>query len=188
MERDHGSETADLRGIRAALSADGQRVLTSRNGELVVWDATTRQQLQTPSDGISDVHLTLSRDGRRAIGTYTPAQLVPSEQVQGWAIMWDATTGGNPWVFEKSATELSKLATTLSADGRFVLAGYDGRTAIVQDAVTRQKLRTFEGLACALSADGQRVLTEGQDNTAMLWDATTGQKLRTFEGHARAKC
>jgi WD40 repeat protein len=76
----------------------------------------------------------------------------------------------------------------LSSDGRRALTGSWDKTAILWDAKTGEKLRTFTGhtaivSSVALSGDGTRALTGSLDKTAILWDAQTGKKLRIFAGH-----
>lgn len=75
-----------------------------------------------------------------------------------------------------------------SADGRWVLTGADDTAAILWDAQTGEKLRTFSGptsavQGIALSADGNRALTGYKQGNAILWDVRTGNKLRTFARH-----
>src|SRR5207237_9025915 len=62
-------------------------------------------------------------------------------------------------------------------------------SAIVWDAITGEKLRTFkdtvgEILAVAYSPDGKQVLIGDSEASAILWDTATGQEARTFQGHA----
>jgi WD40 repeat protein len=75
-----------------------------------------------------------------------------------------------------------------SADGKHVLTGSGDHTAILWDAQTGQKLRTFQGhtdpvYAVAFSPDGKHVLTPSGAEIAILWDVQSGQKLRTFQGY-----
>jgi WD40 repeat protein len=75
-----------------------------------------------------------------------------------------------------------------SPDGKRVLTGSYDNTAILWEAATGRKLRTFAGhtdrvTSVAIGADGKTVLTGSEDKTAILWDVGTGKKLRTFAGH-----
>ena len=80
------------------------------------------------------------------------------------------------------------ISVVLSANGRFVATGGSGdRTAILWNAATGKKLRTFchseEVRSVSLTADGSRLVTGSSDDTAILWNAATGEKIRTFVGH-----
>jgi WD40 repeat protein len=82
----------------------------------------------------------------------------------------------------KAITSVSR-----SADGGRVLTGSEAGLAILWDARTGEKLRTFKGhtgfvTGVSLSADGNLALTGAWDGSA-LWDARTGKKLLTFSGH-----
>ena len=120
------------------------------------------------------------------------------------AILWDARTGQKLRTFtgrkdeDEISERLSRLASiilphlankALSEDGQHVLTSSADGTAVLWDARTGQKLRTFAGHdsvdSVALSGDGTRALTGHRDETAILWDARTGQKLRTFAGHTQ---
>jgi len=79
-------------------------------------------------------------------------------------------------------------SVALSDDGSRILTGSRDNMAILWDAKSREKLRTFTGhvgsvFSVALSGGGSQVLTGSTDKTAILWDAKSGEKLRTFTGH-----
>jgi WD40 repeat protein len=74
----------------------------------------------------------------------------------------------------------------LSADGKKVVTGSYGPTAILWDAAAGKPLHFLQEHAreitsVALSADGKQVVTGSYDKTAMLWDAATGKRVQTFE-------
>jgi WD40 repeat protein/uncharacterized caspase-like protein len=77
-------------------------------------------------------------------------------------------------------------SVSFSPEGKMALTGsYDG-TAILWDAATGHKLRSFRGhvgsiLAVAFSPNGRQILTGSSDFTAILWD-TNGQQLARFGG------
>jgi WD40 repeat protein len=82
-------------------------------------------------------------------------------------------------------------AVAFGPDGRRILTGSDDKTAILWDAASGQKLRTFQGhttrvRSAVFSPDGRQVLTGSEDNTAVLWDATSGERLHTFQGNTGA--
>ena len=81
------------------------------------------------------------------------------------------------------------FGVAVSGDGKFVVTGSFGKTAILWDVATGKKVRTFDGhteaTSCvAMSGDGKYVVTGSRDKSAILWDAANGNKLHTFQ-HAQ---
>src|SRR5207253_2040525 len=83
-------------------------------------------------------------------------------------------------------------------DGKKVVTGYYGPTAILWDAAAGKPLQFLQGhrtgvhvgadhdgkiTSVAISADGKKVVTGSFDKTAILWDAVTGKKLQTIESY-----
>jgi WD40 repeat protein len=69
----------------------------------------------------------------------------------------------------------------LSGDGKLVASGSWDHTAILWDAASGQKRRTFPGqidmfAGVALSGDGKLLWTALGDTTIRLWDTTTGEE------------
>jgi WD40 repeat protein len=79
----------------------------------------------------------------------------------------------------------------VSGDGKRLVTGSDGPTAILWDAVTGKKLRTFRGDAdrvwhVALSRDGQHVIiapAEPRGAKVIVWDAVGGKQILVLPGH-----
>ncbi len=79
-------------------------------------------------------------------------------------------------------------AVASGPDGKYIVSGGMDALAILWDATTGQKLRSFHGHSfqvhsVAFSPDGNRILTGSADRTAILWDIRSGNRLRTFSGH-----
>jgi len=174
-----------------AFSPNGRQVVTASDDDTaILWDTETGTKLrvfQGHTNGVQAV--AFSPNGRQIVtGSYDKT-----------AILWDVGTGTNLRVFEGHIGIVTSVA--FSPDGRHVLAGGSvwrystpdptvGRpgTAVLWDASTGVKLRTFKGhnsgiTSVTFSPNGRYVLTGSTDCTAILWDAGTGSKLRRFEGH-----
>jgi WD40 repeat protein len=102
-----------------------------------------------------------------------------------------------PIVFEKGVSPDGHTDTVsfvaFSDDSRKVLTGSHDETAILWDAPSGKKLRTFRSdlFGFALSRDGRQVLTtdsigdrSNRRYIASLWDAVSGSQLRVFDGHS----
>lgn len=85
------------------------------------------------------------------------------------------------------------LNTSISADGRFVLAAASGG-AMLYDSETGSPVVSYRGhqgdehrgavRTAIFSPSGFQVITASDDNTARLWDMQSGEPLQVFEGHS----
>ena len=78
-----------------------------------------------------------------------------------------------------------------NGDGKHVLTASVEKTAILWEAASAKKIRTFPGhtaevWSVALSGDSKYVLTGSEDKTAVLWEAASGKKIHTFEERPEA--
>lgn len=76
----------------------------------------------------------------------------------------------------------------VSGNGKLVATASDDRTAILWDAVTGKKLKTFQGHAgevkgVALSGDGKYIVTASLDGTAMIWETAGGKMIQILREH-----
>src|SRR2546423_1171280 len=106
------------------------------------------------------------------------ALLVPMVLLQPGAQTAPAASGAAPPAAEKKLERLLPTdhnsyvqSVALSADGKQVVTGSLDSTAILWEAATGKKLRTFQGHAAEgrhvpLPADGKHVLTGPSDRTA----------------------
>ncbi|MHC4400925.1 MAG: WD40 repeat domain-containing protein, partial [Planctomycetota bacterium] len=77
-------------------------------------------------------------------------------------------------------------AVAFSPDGTRIVTGSDDGSAILWEAATGRRIRSFEGQigwldSVAFSPDGRHLLTSGSA-TAILWDALSGKHLWQIEG------
>jgi hypothetical protein len=107
----------------------------------------------------------------------------------GWRVQLPllAPQGVRPELVLQTGHTSAVSSVAFSPDGRQVLTGSSDHSAILWDAGTGQKLRSFSWDtrsvdSVAFSPDGRQVLTGMNSGPAILWDAASGQKLRTFAG------
>ncbi len=162
-----------------AFTADGCRLAVADSlGDLTLLDA---------SDGRPLAH----REGRAAniIGlTFAPeGTLLASGGYERTVRLWDAVTGEEQAVLQKTAGFLVPLSVAFAPDGRTLATGDMGGNLKLWDATTgqeRARLATYdeEVPALAFSPDG-RTLAVAIGRTAQLWDVRTGTPLASLGGH-----
>ena len=94
-----------------------------------------------------------------------------------------------PEVVPQTGHSDALFGVAVSPDGRHLATAAGDRVAILWDAKTGRKLRTFPVssqwvVAVAFSPDGKRLLTGSKDALAMIWDVETGRRLTVLRGHA----
>ncbi|EFH88145.1 protein kinase domain-containing protein [Ktedonobacter racemifer] len=78
------------------------------------------------------------------------------------------------------------LSESLSANGHWLVCGYENGVIKLGDVVAECCLRTFEGhtaeiTAVSISEDGRWIVSGSQDHTMRIWEAATGQCMYTVE-------
>jgi WD40 repeat protein len=175
--------------VRAALSADGKRIVSSGRAEaLRVWDVATGQQVRHFSEGVIDwAGLALTRDGKRVL----------CSGPDNTARLWDVETGKQLQRFAGHTDAI--WAAGLSPDGTLAVTGATDRTARAWDVASGKELRRFQGVidyprCLAWSPGGKHVAighftVQGPNPgpaTVRLWEVATGKQVRAFEGHGAA--
>jgi WD40 repeat protein len=164
--------------VGATLSPNGKLVATAvRGGTVVLWDATSGQQLRTFSGHAGDVtSLAFSSDD----------QTLLTGSADQTARLWDAATARPILTFTGHTDAVNSVA--FAPDGKTVLTGSADQTARLWDAATARPVLTFTGHtdgvnSVAFAPDGKTVLTGSADQTARLWDVATARPVLTFTGH-----
>jgi WD40 repeat protein len=171
-----------LSGSCAQLSPDN----LCTDGELILWDTETKQELKRFGGRQSNGHLA----GINTIVFVSSNPLMAlSGSGDGTIILWNVDTGEPIRRFAGHDGAVNRIA--LSPDGRTLLSGSDDATIILWDLETAESIRRFENhsgpVNCvAFSPDGQRFLSGSDDMTVILWDVATGEALRRFEGHTNS--
>jgi WD40 repeat protein len=147
------------RAGRAALSADGKRVLGCHGASLIVWDATTGKQLKTFPTPKGDIHsIYFAPDGKSlVVSTWEPR-----------VFFLDLETGAERSVAlpARKIGQDSTFHTHLSPDGRFLVGGGgSGEPLCVFDAATGRELHRLHNhaLTSTVSPDGKTLAVCGRE-------------------------
>jgi WD40 repeat protein len=176
-DRSTGQEVRSMASpgtARAALSADGRRLLTGRwDGTLTVWDVASGAAAARLTEGVSRVRdLAFGPDGKWLLAA----------SAEGSIRHWDLTAGVPIRALAGHRGEVHALV--VSPDRRWAASGGEDGTARLWELSTgREVISLATGApvtAVALAPDGTQILT-GSDTGAMtLWSVMTGQALRHF--------
>ena len=170
--------------VRAELSLDGRRVVTTSEDVAIVWNAENGKSLLT-IHGLQVVASTeFSPDGTQIL------MAISSGSGQDGSVrLMDAATGNEVAAFEVPRVRGARF----SYDGkRIVTASFD-RTTKVIDVASRTAVLILQHDSWVDSAefsrDGYRILTASADRSRTngvfrIWDAKTGATLLTYKGHS----
>ncbi len=188
-----GRELRRLAGHPVAFAADGKLAVTGAvDGKPRLWDGVTGKELRRFEGHTGAVSwVAITRDGKHVVtaGEGKTAHL------------WDATTGkeerrlgGEPAARGKKedrrmgGEQAAPGPVDFSPDGKRVVTGGAGNTAVVWDASSGKDSAVLKGHtgpvhAVTFSPDGKRVLSGSSDGTARVWDAATGKELHHLAGN-----
>ena len=142
-----------------------------------VWDLETGRVLHTLEGGMDGGRGRLSTDGRLALTSGR------RRTVQAWDL-----ESGYSLPERKLEPPSSVGEVSLSADGRFVLAGSADHEPALWNLATGRSGRSFKGhteevYSVCLSSDGRFALSGSWDSTVRLWDVESGRCLHVLKGH-----
>jgi WD40 repeat protein len=150
-------------------------VSASYDGKVIVWDASTGEQLRTlagHSGGVTTVQF--SPDGSKLV----------SASYDEKVIVWDASTGEQLHTLAGHSGWVT--AVQFSPDGMKLASASDDEKVIVWDASTGEQLHTLAGhsgwvTAVQFSPDGMKLASASNDKKVIVWDASTGAQLHTID-------
>jgi WD40 repeat protein len=172
-----------LLNIRALVfSADGRRLAgcsgePTDNGEVVVWDATTREPRWSYKIKRGMPSVAFSPDGKTlAAGSFTED-----------CFLFDADTGELRSTLPGHDQSARSLAFT--PDGRTLAVGSYDQTIRLWDWRAGKVTKTLSGQAdkvygLAYTPDGKVLASGGSSGSACLWDAASGKLLHRWAGRA----
>lgn len=127
------------------------------------------------------------------IASYAADVSVAEFSPRGSSVCFSASTSISLYDFAQKklawTTELQDYTTdsvSFSLSDKLVAVGSEDGTAVVFEAATGRKLRTFKGhedevLLVSLSPNGRQLLTASKDKSVMmLWDVASGTNLKQF--------
>jgi WD40 repeat protein len=160
-------------------SSDGGSVASASADKSVrIWKYTTGQPaLEFKEQTAPVLALTFLKDGR--LTTADASRSVTT---------WDVAAGKSIKTVTVPANATRATVAAFSGDGRVLVTGNGGRTAIVVSTDTGGELarlenRTVGFSGVAFSNDSKWLASAGNDNSVRLWDLKTGQALKAMRGH-----
>jgi WD40 repeat protein len=176
--------------IRAAVTADGKRLLTSHDDGFVrLWDVAAGREIWRAPVPVNVRGLTFSQNGRYAAAGSPFGEL--------WA--WRLPDRPGPLPRQDDRDEFRNVPglerghvwndhiyhAAWSSDGRhYLVAGAGLNHVRIWSAATGDLVRVLPGCQwAAFTPDNKHVLAVSADNTLRLWELNTGREVRQFRGH-----
>ncbi len=173
-----------LKGACGSFSPDGRRVATVVQGQTVIWDSFTGDQLfsidaSDPPTRVKSVYY--SPDGR---------WLISNDGIIGGAThgvkLWDAATGQEKLDIRHGSG--AWVEAIISPDNQRIARIEQFGSVTLWDATTGKRLgipRTAPiwMFSAAFSPDSRRVIGGCADGSARIWDTTTLEEVGALRGH-----
>jgi WD40 repeat protein len=174
FETESGKVLYSLRNVlAAAAAADGKTVVASREGDIIVWDATTgKTQTKFTANKDPIPHLALSPDGNTlALAGYDEIFRV-----------YDLSNVNQPRMLQELRGPA--YALTFSSDSKtLAAAGWGGVIRLWQ---IKDGKELHDGghrdavVSLAFSPDSKSLISRGLDHTVRVWDLTAAKETRRF--------
>ncbi len=151
-----------------ALSPDGQRLASSSEGAIEIWDTGSGKGIKTlpyPSEPNIADYIQFTLDGKRLI-------LQPRERPMVEA--WDIESRKHLYTLEGGLTHHS-LPIALSPDGDRLIVGFLDSIIRIFNTKSGKCTHTLEGhtyliSSLALTSDGRKLISRSWDDTFRVWD------------------
>ncbi len=162
----------------ALFTPDGQKLITTHERALAIWDARSGRRLSVHEDGAFPFDFR----GNIQFPFFVSQSRLVTVHATG-AVLWDVEAGQPVHRFPTPSGR--RTAAILEDGGKRLLSVSPGANAILWDMATGEKLQTFDAMPAdvasplgevRLSGDGARVFARCRAGQAVIaWDVATGR-------------
>ena len=172
-------------GLRSGGGPEGEDRWAEFNGLSAEWVAAVFVGMSKlfgsgPEEGIERARLAVLRMGKH-IAVSRSDVVVSSPPWGETAVMWDLSTAQPLGVLRGHTGPI--VTVGFSASGRWVLTGSTDGTAILWDAASQERLRTFAGISglATFGPSDAFVVAESREGGAISWELATGVEVRRWK-------
>jgi len=156
-----------------ALSSNGISLVTaSKNGEVVLWDASTRQRTRAFNS---------AEQTPKCVAVSPNGRLISSGFEDGSIRIWDAESGAEIRTLNGHTSDVVDIA--FSPDNTLLASASDDKTIILWSVADGQKQHTLSGknegkiVNISFSSDGTQLLSSSSEGEIKLWDVFAGNAI-----------
>jgi WD40 repeat protein len=154
---------------------DGNKIFSTYDNDIRVWDLNTGQEIQTLS-GHTDIvsSLSISADGEKLV----------SSSYDKTIKVWDLNIGQE--IKSLSGHQRGITCVSISKDGTKAVSGSVDEILRIWDLNTGQEIQTLSGHKIGIvdvdfSPNGEMVVSAGDDKKVKLWDIKSGKEIRSID-------